>query len=205
MRKINYNGSVEEDIVSVKNLDKIKSIVGKSIGKSLILNIFAGIAFFVMSLVDITFVDNADLIASYVFTVGDIYLFIVRPTIIVKRIKQKYDEALDRLKHLAADISCEKNIETNFMRRTADESMIVDSIEVKYNCEDEEFDTMSDFYALDTKDKLVVLREYSAYLTNYRILKKQEEKHELYLLSEDELPSPLPVVRRLEVKDIEKN
>lgn len=205
MKKINYDGCVEEDIKSIKNLDKIKSIVGKSVGKSIILNIFAGIAFFVMSLVDITFVDNADLIASYVFTVGDIYLFIVRPTIIVKRIKQKYDEALDRLKHLAADISCEKNIETNFMRRTADESMIVDSIEVKYNCEDEEFDTMSDFYALDTKDKLVVLREYSAYLTIYSLLKKQEEKHELYLLSEDELPSPLPVVRRLEVKDIEKN
>lgn len=205
MKKINYDGCVEEDIKSIKNLDKIKSIVGKSVGKSIILNIFAGIAFFVMSLVDITFVDNADLIASYVFTVGDIYLFIVRPTITVKRIKQKYDEALDRLKHLAADISCEKNIETNFMRRTADESMIVDSIEVKYNCEDEEFDTMSDFYALDTKDKLVVLREYSAYLTIYSLLKKQEEKHELYLLSEDELPSPLPVVRRLEVKDIEKN
>lgn len=205
MRKINYNGSVEEDIVSVKNLDKIKSIVGKSIGKSLILNICAGVAFFIMSLFDITFVDNVDLIASYVFTVGDIYLFIARPTIIVKRIKQKYKEAIDRLKHLAADISCEKNIETNFMRRTEDESMIVDSIEVKYNCEDEEFDTMTDFYALDTKDKLVVLREYSAYLTNYRILKKQEEKHELYLLSEDELPNPLPVVRRLEVKNIEKN
>lgn len=205
MRKINYDGSVEEDIKDIKNLDKIKSIVGKSVLKSIILNIFAGIAFFAMSLVDITFVDNADLIASYIFIIGDIYLFIVRPTIIVKRIKQKYNEALDRLKHLASDVSCEKNIETNFMRRTEDESMIVDSIEVKYNCEDEEFDTMTDFYALDTKDKLVVLREYSAYLTNYRILKKQEEKHELYLLSEDELPNPLPVVRRLEVKNIEKN
>lgn len=205
MRKINYDGSVEEDIKDIKNLDKIKSIVGKSVLKSIILNIFAGIAFFAMSLVDITFVDNADLIASYIFIIGDIYLFIVRPTIIVKRIKQKYNEALDRLKHLASDVSCEKNIETNFMRRTEDESMIVDSIEVKYNCEDEKFDTMTDFYALDTKDKLVVLREYSAYLTNYRILKKQEEKHELYLLSEDELPNPLPVVRRLEVKNIEKN
>ena len=109
-----------------------------------------------------------------------------------------------RLEHLAKDVVLEDTkIETNFMRSITSKQNLMDSIEVEI--ESDSLDQIvTDFYSLDLSDRLIVLREVK-HCIKKRLFDKTEDESFLYQLDKDDLPEELPVVRRLEVKNNEKN
>jgi len=141
---------------------------------------------------------------SIILTGIEAELFLINPITKIKRRKKDAIMAEERLEHLAKDVVLEDTkIETNFMRSITSKQNLMDSIEVEI--ESDSLDQIvTDFYSLDLSDRLIVLREVK-HCIKKRLFDKTEDESFLYQLDKDDLPEELPVVRRLEVKNNEKN
>ena len=91
------------------------------------------------------------------------------------------------------------------MPSITDASSLIESIQVEDKDNSDSFEKIvTDFYSLDNKDRLLVLREVRGKITK-GLFKDSDEVSELYMLDDADLPEKLPVVRRLEVTNNERN
>ncbi|MCX4249324.1 MAG: hypothetical protein OSJ65_06135 [Bacilli bacterium] len=204
MRRIIYNGCFKDDIKSIFIKEKKSDIIFSSIIKGILINIPITLLTVLASSLDISKSAYFLPLVSIILTGIEAELFLINPITKIKRRKKDAIMAEKRLEHLAKDVVLEDTkIETNFMRSITSKQNLMDSIEVEI--ESDSLDQIvTDFYSLDLSDRLIVLREVK-HCIKKRLFDKTEDESFLYQLDKDDLPEELPVVRRLEVKNNEKN
>ncbi len=204
MRRIIYNGCFKDDIKSIFIKEKKSDIIFSSIIKGILINIPITLLTVLASSLDISKSAYFLPLVSIILTGIEAELFLINPITKIKRRKKDAIMAEERLEHLAKDVVLEDTkIETNFMRSITSKQNLMDSIEVEI--ESDSLDQIvTDFYSLDLSDRLIVLREVK-HCIKKRLFDKTEDESFLYQLDKDDLPEELPVVRRLEVKNNEKN
>ncbi len=204
MRRIIYNGCFKDDIKSIFIKEKKSDIIFSSIIKGILINIPITLLTVLASSLDISKSAYFLPLVSIILTGIEAELFLINPITKIKRRKKDAIMAEKRLEHLAKDVVLEDTkIETNFMRSITSKQNLMDSIEVEI--ESDSLDQIvTDFYSLDLSDRLIVLREVKHRIKK-RLFDKTEDESFLYQLDKDDLPEELPVVRRLEVKNNEKN
>lgn len=204
MRRIIYNGCFKDDIKSIFIKEKKSDIIFSSIIKGILINIPITLLTVLASSLDISKSAYFLPLVSIILTGIEAELFLINPITKIKRRKKDAIMAEERLEHLAKDVVLEDTkTETNFMRSITSKQNLMDSIEVEI--ESDSLDQIvTDFYSLDLSDRLIVLREVK-HCIKKRLFDKTEDESFLYQLDKDDLPEELPVVRRLEVKNNEKN
>ena len=204
MRRIIYNGCFKDDNKSIFIKEKKSDIIFSSIIKGILINIPITLLTVLASSLDISKSAYFLPLVSIILTGIEAELFLINPITKIKRRKKDAIMAEKRLEHLAKDVVLEDTkIETNFMRSITSKQNLMDSIEVEI--ESDSLDQIvTDFYSLDLSDRLIVLREVK-HCIKKRLFDKTEDESFLYQLDKDDLPEELPVVRRLEVKNNEKN
>lgn len=211
MKKINYDQSLKEDFENIKVKDKKKDIILTDAILATLLNIPIFGIFCLLSAIDLSKVNIACSFFSILIPISfgivvpilDLNLYVVNPILHIRKRKKKGATSLENIESLANSIdSCdEATRETNFMVSRTNKDNLLESIIVT-ETDDDTNKIITDFYSLDNHDRLLVLREVK---NNIKTKNKDEENRELFILSEEDLPEELPVVRRLEIKKHEEN
>lgn len=206
MQKLNYKGSLKNDIHNVSIRDKKSDIIVKSSILGVIINIPIVAGTIILSMVDIS---NSSILipsACALTTLLDSYLFIGSPIRKIKLRKKNASDSEQKITSLSKSIVAPTpGRETNFMPSITDASALIESIQVEDKDKRDSYEKIiTDFYSLDNKDRLLVLREIRGKITK-GLFKDSDEVSELYMLDDADLPDELPVVRRLEVTNNERN
>ncbi len=206
MQKLNYKGSLKNDIHNVSVRDKKSDIIVKSSILGVIINIPIVAGTIILSMVDIS---NSSILipsACALTTLLDSYLFIGSPIRKIRLRKKNASDSEQKITSLSKSIVAPTpGRETNFMPSITDASSLIESIQVEDKDKRDSYEKIiTDFYSLDNKDRLLVLREIRGKITK-GIFKDSDEPCELYILDNADLPDELPVVRRLEVTNNERN
>lgn len=206
MQKLNYKGSLKNDIHNVSVRDKKSDIIVKSSILGVIINIPIVAGTIILSMVDIS---NSSILipsACVLTTLLDSYLFIGSPIRKIKIRKKNASDSEQKITSLSKSIVAPTpGRETNFMPSITDASALIESIRVEDKDKRDSYEKIiTDFYSLDNKDRLLVLREIRGKITK-GLFKDSDEVSELYMLDNADLPDELPVVRRLEVTNNERN
>lgn len=206
MQKLNYKGSLKNDIYKVSVRDKKSDIIVKSSILGVIINVPIVAGTIILSMVDIS---NSSILipsACALTTLLDSYLFIGSPIRKIKLRKKNASDSEQKITSLSKSIVAPTpGRETNFMPSITDASSLIESIQVEDKDNSDSFEKIvTDFYSLDNKDRLLVLREVRGKITK-GLFKDSDEVSELYMLDDADLPEKLPVVRRLEVTNNERN
>lgn len=206
MQKLDYKGSLKSDIHNVLIRDKKSDIIVKSSVLGVVINIPIVVGTIILSMVDIS---NSSILipsACALTTLLDSYLFIGRPVRKIGLRKKNANDSEERIDTLSKSIVAPTfGKETNFMPNITDKDSLIESIQIENNDKQDSLEKIvTDFYSLDNKDRLLVLREVRSKFTN-GIFKDSDEVCELFMLDDVDLPDELPVVRRLEVTNNERN
>lgn len=211
MKKINYDQSLKEDFENIKVKDKKKDIILTDAILATLLNIPIFGIFCLLSAIDLSKVNIACSFFSILIPISfgivvpilDLNLYVVNPILHIRKRKKKGATSLENIESLAnsIDFGDELTRETNFMVSRTNKDNLLESIIVT-ETDDDTNKIITDFYSLDNHDRLLVLREVK---NNIKTKNKDEENRELFILSEEDLPEELPVVRRLEIKKHEEN
>lgn len=201
MQSLNYNGSLKKDIKSVLIRNKKSDIIIKSSLIGLLINAGVILSSLLLSMVDISNNETILLSIATVTSLLDIELFIGNPFRKIKRRKSEAIESESRINDLTKSLVGDMEEETNFMPSITTKDALIESIQVENKSNDGKLET--DFYSLDNNDKILVLREIKKYIDKH--VHSLDEEYDLYLLDEEDLPDELPVVRRLEVTNNERN
>lgn len=201
MQSLNYNGSLKKDIKSVLIRNKKSDIIIKSSLIGLLINAGVILSSLLLSMIDISNNETILLSIATVTSLLDIELFIGNPFRKIKRRKSEAIESESRINDLTKSLVGDMEEETNFMPSITTKDALIESIQVENKSNDGKLET--DFYSLDNNDKILVLREIKNYIDKH--VHSLDEEYDLYLLDEEDLPDELPVVRRLEVTNNERN
>lgn len=201
MQSLNYNGSLKKDIKSVLIRNKKSDIIIKSSLIGLLINAGVILSSLLLSMIDISNNETILLSIAAVTSLLDIELFIGNPFRKIKRRKSEAIESESRINDLTKSLVGDMEEETNFMPSITTKDALIESIQVENKSNDGKLET--DFYSLDNNDKILVLREIKKYIDKH--VHSLDEEYDLYLLDEEDLPDELPVVRRLEVTNNERN
>ncbi len=201
MQSLNYNGSLKKDIKSVLIRNKKSDIIIKSSLIGLLINAGVILSSLLLSMIDISNNETILLSIATVTSLLDIELFIGNPIRKIKRRKSEAIESESRINDLTKSLVGDMEEETNFMPSITTKDALIESIQVENKSNDGKLET--DFYSLDNNDKILVLREIKKYIDKH--VHSLDEEYDLYLLDEEDLPDELPVVRRLEVTNNERN
>lgn len=201
MQSLNYNGSLKKDIKSVLIRNKKSDIIIKSSLIGLLINAGVILSSLLLSMIDISNNETILLSIATVTSLLDIELFIGNPFRKIKRRKSEAIESESRINDLTKSLVGDMEEETNFMPSITTKDALIESIQVENKSNDGKLET--DFYSLDNNDKILVLREIKKYIDKH--VHSLDEEYDLYLLDEEDLPAELPVVRRLEVTNNERN
>lgn len=211
MKKIYYKSVLPIDIENVKIKDKISDIIKSCTIGGIIINVPIIIGLVFISTID-TSIARLIPFGALLTTFLDSYLFVLSPIKKIKARKEKAKKSFENIKGLTYQISNDLDEETNFLVNSVEPETIINAIaitnaEVSRHLENfEEYQDqlenivtsfVKDYYFLDKNDKLIVLREIK------NVIKENNREHidsDLYVLEKNELPTPLPVIRRLEVK-----
>lgn len=201
MQSLNYNGSLKKDIKSVLIRNKKSDIIIKSSLIGLLINAGVILSSLLLSMIDISNNETILLSIATVTSLLDIELFIGNPFRKIKRRKSEAIKSESRINDLTKSLVGDMEEETNFMPSITTKDALIESIQVENKSNDGKLET--DFYSLDNNDKILVLREIKKYIDKH--VHSLDEEYDLYLLDEEDLPDELPVVRRLEVTNNERN
>lgn len=201
MEKLEYESSLKKDIESVVTKNKKIDIIIKAIIIAILVDVPLFSMFFALTLLDPANIDTHLNILKIMIAPLNASIITIYSAISNKLRIKKANEASDRIDCLARTINppSEEKIHTVYRPTITNEESLVESIQVesKYLGLDYE-DIITDFYSLDFKDRLLVLREVRHHIKEGKF-KRAYDEYSLCLLNEEDLPENLPVVRHLEV------